>query len=278
VLRQQNVESRVLARLAAVLAPPLRPLLRWQAARLRRAEASGCRAADVVAAISEPDAALLRELAPAARVAVLPAAYARRGRGSASLAGSPPLLCLGSFDWWPTRDGGRWLLRDVWPRLRRLLPGAVLHLAGPGSGRLARPVPPGVVVHGALPDSRTVLDPGAIALVPLRAGSGVRLRILEAWDAGLPVVTTPVGGEGLVATDGDGAMVAADAAEFAAPAARVAGDGELRQRLAAPGEERLAAHAPQRVAAVARALYTMAVAAAGERADGLASAARGTRP
>lgn len=265
VLRQQNVESLLLRRLARLRRAPFSWLLRREAARLANLESRACRAAHVVAAISAVDAARLRELAPGASVTTLPVPFAAAAPAAAArLAGDPPLIALGSFDWAPNRDGVTWFLRTVWPGLRSQLPTAVLHLAGPGSDTLVPRHRPAVVCHGVVPSTDELLDPRGIVLVPLRAGSGVRLRILEAWAAGIPVVTTPVGGEGLVAEDGDGAALAESPEAFAAAVAAVAADAPLRSRLVARGRLRLADHDPGTVAAAARDIYRQAMAAAGK--------------
>lgn len=261
VLRQQNVESALAAAWGAVRGGPTGWLLAREARRLGRAEAAACTAADCVLAISAPDAAALASLAPAARIAVLPAAFApATPQPAAHLAGDPPVVALGSFDWGPTRDGVCWFLAEGWPLLRAALPGAVLHLAGPGSTLLGADGE-GVVVHGVVPDVGALYDPRAVVVVPLRAGSGVRLRLLEAWAAGVPVVTTPVGGLGLVAADGDGAHLAETPAGLVDAIVAVAHDGELRQRLVAAGRRRLVAHAPALVAREAMGHYRWAMGA-----------------
>ena len=254
VLREQNVESRILERLAAASRGPTRWLTRREARRVGAAEARACRAAGLVAAISEEDAEALRSLAPDARVEVVPPAWpALPGPHGARLDGDPPLICAGSFDWLPNRDGARWLLDEVWPLLRVELPRGVLHLAGPGSRSLAGAGAAGVVRHGTV--DIALFDPRAIAVVPVRAGSGVRVRLLEAWSLGLPAITTAVGGEGLVIRDGDGALLADDPASFAAALTRLAADVSLRGALVARGRQRLEAHEPSRVAARILDLY-----------------------
>lgn len=253
VLREQNVESRILERLAAVAHGPARFLVRGEARRVAAAEAEACRAAALVAAISGPDAEALRALAPAARVEIVPPAWpAAPGPHSERLAGDPPLVCTGSFDWLPNRDGARWLLEAVWPLLRVALPGALLHLAGPGSRSLARRIA-GVATHDG--GEGALFDPRAIVVVPVRAGSGVRVRLLESWSLGLPAVTTAVGGEGLIAGDGDGALLADDPVSFAATVATLAGAPARRAEVVARGRQRLAAHDPTRVAASLVDLY-----------------------
>jgi glycosyltransferase involved in cell wall biosynthesis len=260
VLRQQNVESLLLERLGRVLPPPLRWAARYESRRTRRFERWACASATLVAAISEPDAAALRALAPQARVEVLPAAIAFERSQPLTLRGSPPFLCLGSFDWLPNRDGARWLVRDVWPELQRLVPGGVLHLAGPGSTSVRGPRSDSVERHGPVASAASLYDPAAVALIPLRAGSGVRMRLVEAWAAGVPAVVTAPAAEGLLTTDGDGALVALTPQGFAEAAARLAADIDLRARLTARGRSKLASHEGGPVASRARELYLQALA------------------
>jgi glycosyltransferase involved in cell wall biosynthesis len=260
VLRQQNVESLLLARVASLLPVPLRWAARLESHRSARFEAAACASADLVAAITESDADVLRALAPRARVEVLPAPLAPEAHvAPLTLRGAPPFLCVGSFDWLPNRDGIRWLVGDVWPTLRRLAPHAVLHLAGPGSDTLGYEGDLSIERHGRVETAASLYDPRAVVLVPLRAGSGVRMRILEAWATGVPVVASAVAGEGLVTMDGDGALLASTAQEFASAAVRLAGEPELRRTIVERGRARVADHSCARVAERAQALYRRAI-------------------
>ena len=259
VLRQQNVESDLLGQLARLAPPVLAAGLRHEARALARFEAEACRRADLVAAISEPDAEAFRRIAPDARVEVLPPVGPTViGAGRERLAGDPPFLALGSFDWWPNRDGARWLVSAVWPQILAALPGARLHLAGRGSSTVGRGVS-GVVHRGFVASPGKLYDPGATILIPVRAASGVRMRLLEAWAAGVPAVSTPVGVAGLIAGDGRGVAVGVDAEEFAALAVRLARDGAMRSALVTAGAAQLAGFAPALVAERAIRLYEAAI-------------------
>lgn len=260
VLRQENVESDLIARLATVSRWPFSVLLTREAKALARAEAAACGLAHVVAAISPHDAARLNELTSGTRVRVIPASLPLTRCGDTeTLTGDPPLLCLGSFNWRPNRDGAKWLLREVWPLLRQHLPSAVLHLAGPGTPALGRGQR-GVVSHGIVADARRLYDPRVIALIPLRVGSGVRMRLLEAWSAGVPAVTTTAGCAGVGTPDSLGALVADTPDAFAREVARLVSDPSLREQLVAAGRGILLEHQPARVAAAARACYEEAIA------------------
>ncbi len=265
LLRQQNVESALARRYARTRGPLAAAALALEARRLARAEARACAAADLVAAISERDAAALAAMAAGAHVRVLPPAWTVTPplEPPPRLAGDPPLVCLGSFDWRPNRDGALWFLRRIWPRVAEALPGAVLHLAGPGSTSLG-PAGPRVTRHGLVPSPAALADPRAVTVAPVRVASGIRVRLLEAWSFGVPVVTTTQGGAGLVEHDGDGALLADRPAELAAAVVRLAREPGLRAALVAEGRRRLEEFDARRVAARAVALYEETTALAGK--------------
>jgi len=248
VLRQQNVESRILERRAALKSGPLAWFLRWEAHRVQEVEAKACREATVVAPISPADAAVFLQWIPEERIVVVPAPFAATpSQRRPAIEGHPPILCLGSFDWAPNRDGARWFLREVWPLIRAGLPEAVLHLAGPGSPKLAPRDGP-IRVHGVVGNPLELYGDGTIAVVPVRAGSGVRLRILEAWSAGDPVITTAIGAEGLASGPEEGVLVANESVAMAAAVVRLAGNPEARTRLTTAGSKQLKNHDPITVA------------------------------
>jgi glycosyltransferase involved in cell wall biosynthesis len=113
------------------------------------------------------------------------------------------------------------------------------------SGASGAPGAPGLVEaaavewHGAPEDSATAFAPGSVHVVPLRFGSGVRMKILEAWARGIPVVSTPEGAAGLAARDGQELLVARDAPTFTAALARLRTDPALRAALTAAGRSAL---------------------------------------
>ncbi len=250
LLRAQNVESD-LWRGAADLARGLRAAaLAREARRLaaRESEAlSDC--AGIVALSSEDAAALGRLSGGRARVTAIPPPFpAQLPAGGAPLAGAPALVLFGSRGWLPNLDAERWCRDELWPAIRSRLPEARLHRFG--AAEPAGASEEGVVDHPAPADSAEAFAPGAILLLPIRLASGVRLRLLEAWARGVPVVATAAGASGLAVEPGRQALIADDAESTAAAVAWLAAEPALGARLVAEGRERLAAeHAPARFAA-----------------------------
>jgi len=253
VLRAQNVESDLWRAVARLHGLPLRgagPWLSREARRLGRYEGEVVRRAAATVTLSERDAERLRELAgPGARVAAIPPPFpAELPAADRRLPGDPPLVLLGSGGWLPNRDGTRWFLAESWPAVRAWVPGAVLHLFA-AEGDRPKQLPAGVEPHPPPADSRDAFAPGAVLVVPLRIASGVRMKILEAWARGVPVVASPEAAAGLEAEDGQDILLAEDGPGFAVAVGRLASEPGLRERLIAGGGRSLALrHGPEAVA------------------------------
>ncbi|HEV7507111.1 MAG TPA: glycosyltransferase [Thermoanaerobaculia bacterium] len=257
VLRAQNVESD-LWRAAGERGRGLQGmLLRQEARRLAEWEGRAVRRVASTLALTAEDAARLGELAGGGRAGVVRAPFPEFPPGSGRLEGDPPVVVFGSRGWMPNEDSVAWYLKDVWPAVRSEVPGAVLHLYGID---LASP-PPGVVAHPPPGDSAEAFPPGSILAVPLRIASGVRIKILEAWARGVPVVGTPAALAGLEVEDGREALVAREPREFATAIRRLREDPALAASLIAEGRRaRRERHDPQEIARCLMAEYEKVVA------------------
>jgi hypothetical protein len=254
VLRAQNVEADLWAA-SAVGRPVLGLLARLEAGRMARFEGGAVRRTAATVALTVRDADRLRALSGAPeKVRHVAAPFpASLPAGEGPLPGAPAVTLVASGGWLPNQQGAAWFVRAVWPEVLRALPAARLHLFGDASGEAAGV---GVVRHVALTDSRQAFAAGSTVVVPLPFGSGVRMKILEAWARGVPVLATPAAALGLDAEDGRELLLARTAAEFTAALRRLSEDPALGPALAAAGRERLAArHLPARIAAELAGVY-----------------------
>jgi hypothetical protein len=257
VLRAQNVESD-LWREAALRGRGLRgAFLRVEARRLARWEGEAVRRAAATLALTAEDASRLRALAGGGNVSVLRAAFPELPDAAGErLPGDPAVVVLGSQGWVPNEDSVSWFLSEVWPAVTSALPGAVLHLFGAAPST----VPGSVSVHPSPRESAEAFRPGSVLAVPLRIASGVRMKVLEAWARGVPVVGTPAALAGLEVANGREALVAADAPGFVVAFSRLHREPGLAARLAEEGERaRRERHDPRRVTADLLAAYAAAV-------------------
>ena len=122
---------------------------------------------------------------------------------------APTVLFLGTMSWGPNASAARFLV-EVLPRLRLKVPDVTVLIVGrdPPADLAALNGSPGVEVTGSVSEVKPYLRRGTVMAVPLDAGGGTRLKILEAFAAGLPVVSTSVGAEGIEAVPGQHLLIA----------------------------------------------------------------------
>jgi glycosyltransferase involved in cell wall biosynthesis len=144
--------------------------------------------------------------------------------------GRPALLFVGSMAYLPCADAATWLVREILPAVRRHHPDAEVWIVGknPPPDVLAL-AGPGVYVLGEVPDVVPYYARASLAVVPLRAGGGSRLKILEAMALGRAVVSTTLGAEGLNVVDGRDLLVADSAPALADAIHRLLTNDALRQ-------------------------------------------------
>jgi glycosyltransferase involved in cell wall biosynthesis len=202
VVVAHNVESIIWQRYFETETNALR---RWfihrQWRKFQRFERCALSDADRTIAASDVDAERFHQEFGVERVQVVENGVdTRYFQPSAVPRDSSRLLFLGSLDWRPNLDGLHQLLDDIFPRVRREIPHATLTVVGRNpSTALQRRLAdiPGAKLFGSVPDVRPFLEKCGMLVVPLRIGGGSRLKILEALAAGVPVVSTRIGAEGL---------------------------------------------------------------------------------
>jgi glycosyltransferase involved in cell wall biosynthesis len=236
VLDEHNVEARVIEGFASLLHWPQRELLFRQAARVRRLERWLVQEADATLACSDQDAKALRAMG-ARRVKVIPNGIRSDPAARSSAGHRHDLIFIGSLDWPPNVDAAQRLAVRIWPLARARLPEARLVIAGRSPPpRIRSLASERVVVTGRVESVAPVLRRARATAIPLRAGSGTRIKILEAWGASVPVVANRLAAEGLDYVNQENVLIAETDQEFADSIARIWEDPVLATRLARGGE------------------------------------------
>jgi glycosyltransferase involved in cell wall biosynthesis len=197
---------------------------------------------DHVVTVSDVDRRIVEELAPGTATTVVPNGVdvvrvrppVLDGRGAGR---RPTAVFVGKMDYRPNVDGARWFTEEVLPLVRQRVPSFALTIVGrdPTPEVQALSGQDGVHVTGRVQSTTPFLHEASLAVVPLRAGSGSRLKVLEALAAGTPVVSTSLGVEGLQVDAGRHLLVADGAPAFAAAVADLLADPDRRARMAREG-------------------------------------------
>jgi glycosyltransferase involved in cell wall biosynthesis len=234
VLDQHNAVFMVPARLAETSSGARAAVLRREATRLAAYEGDMCRRFDDVVWVTAEDKAAVG-LARGPRQTVIPICVDPEAEPPLRRVPRPRRVTfLGGLHWPPNAAGVLWFARAVWPAVRRAYPDARLTIIGRSPPPEVEALP-GVEVTGYLADPRPLLQETAAFIVPLHAGGGMRVKILDAWAWGVPVVSTTVGAEGLDAQDGRDLLLADEPDTFAGAVGRLLADEGLGEALAAGG-------------------------------------------
>ncbi|NLS79545.1 MAG: glycosyltransferase [Chloroflexi bacterium] len=242
VIDMHNAMYLVLERLASGQRNPAKRLaLRREARAMARYEARVCRAFDAVLTVTREDRDFLLQLYPqteraaqAARFVPVPICVDPSQVSPVVHRPAPPtILHLGTMFWLPNSEGVLWFARDVLPRIWERAPEARFVVVGkdPLPEVRALAADPRIQVTGYVEDPAPYLEAADAFIVPLHAAGGMRVKILDAWLWGLPIVATPIGAEGIAVQDGENILIAGDAAGFAEAVLRLLGDPALNQRL-----------------------------------------------
>jgi O-antigen biosynthesis protein len=213
----------------AALSPPAREPkgLENDLRRERRRELDEMRAADVVSAVTEYEAEVIRSLVPDREVVVLPNVHAVRSEAVPGPDGRSGLLFIGAYRHVPNVDAVRWFTSEILPLVREHEPARLVALGASPSPEIEALASDTITVPGYVKDVFGYFDQARVFVTPLRWGAGMKGKVGMAMAMGLPVVTTSIGAEGMGLVDGTNALVADDAASFAAAVVRLYRDDDL---------------------------------------------------
>jgi glycosyltransferase involved in cell wall biosynthesis len=201
----------------------------------RRLERSLLAEFDLVLVTSEADRQRVLERSPRARVAVYPNALPLRA--VPRTAEEEIIAFSGNLEYHPNINAVRYFHKEVWPLLKAAYPRLRWRLIGKNETAVRGMFgeDPRVEFTGPVEDAIEELARARVVVVPLLAGSGTRIKILEAWAAGRPVVSTPIGAEGLPARDGENIRIVRGPRQTAEAVLELLADTPQRERLGRAG-------------------------------------------
>ncbi len=251
LLSQQNVDSYIWRRLCEQTDHPLRKLLFWTQARaFARYERSMSPRFDAIACVSEIDRALLQKVCPELTIEVIPNGVDLESyQPNHALEEEGALIYTGSMDWYPNEDAVIYFADEILPliqaRWERDAPAERLmfYIVGQYPTHRVQKLAerPGIIVTGRVEDVKPYIARAAVYVVPLRMGSGTRLKILEALAMEKAIVSTPIGEEGLHLIDGEEILIADVPSRFADAVLRLLTDKQMRRRIGESGRRRVEA-------------------------------------
>ena len=218
VLDEHNLEFEALERTARIEASPLRRIFSSvEADKFKHEELDAWRRADLCLFTSGREVALARELFPQiAAFAVANGVDLEYFRPEPAEVDARSIVFTGTMAYRPNVDAVHYLVREIMPWVHRSHPDATVTVVGGGVPRsVMRLAGPRVEVTGQVADVRPFVHRAAVAVAPLRIGSGTRLKVLEALAMGKPMVASTLGCEGLAVRAGEHVAIADEPEDFA---------------------------------------------------------------
>jgi len=241
VLRLHNVEYIIWERLARETTNPIKRFyLNLLVKRLKHFELSNINHADSVIAVSKEDEDLFKNNGLTKPSVTIPIGYdlVRNENVDFSKEKSNSVCFIGSMDWMPNYEGIQWFLSDVWKLITAQIPNAQFFLAGRSfPDTLLNWKQKGVKVLGEIDDAQAFILSNPVFVVPLFAGSGMRVKVIEAMALGRAVVATYIGAESIHYTDGKNILIADDKVAFANAVVRILNDSNLRNQIGHHAQE-----------------------------------------
>ncbi len=214
IIRSHNVEFLIWERQAQIQTSILKKIYFKKLAKdLKIAELNFLRKVDGICCISKQDKLIFQELGTATQLATIPVAIEDVNIQKKGI--SPHFFHIGSMNWGPNIEAVRWLVSSIFPAIKKQIPNAKLHLAGSNMPKeFTSNELKGIEVSGFVENVNEFMTTKGIMLVPLKSGSGVRIKILEGMNLGIPIITTKIGAEGLNAIHEKELIISENEPEF----------------------------------------------------------------
>ncbi len=243
VLSQQNVDSAIWHRLCSETTNPFYKFAYWtQQLAFQRYERVLIPQFNAVTCTSDIDAAVFQQHCPEDAIEIIPNGVdTTHYRPDFTAEASAHLIYIGSMDWYPNENAVAFFADEVLPRIQKKVPDVAFSIVGGNPSARVQKLAErdGVVVTGRVPEIKPYFAAATVFVVPLRIGSGTRLKILEALAMGKAIVSTTVGAEGLDLKNGEEIFIADEPTDFADAVIRLLTDPQLRRRIGENGRARV---------------------------------------
>lgn len=218
---------------------PMKYILMRDWALLRRYEGELCRQFDAVTAVTEEDRQLLIQAGAQEDITVIPIAIDTDEQAQiVRKPTSPHIVHIGTMYWPPNINGINWFLESIYPQIKQQVPDVRCTLIGarPPESIIQRSyVDRTLTVTGYVENPLPFLEDASMMVIPLQAGGGMRVKILNALAQGIPMVSTSIGCEGIQVTHEQDILIADEADDFASACVRLLTDYDLNAQLTAAG-------------------------------------------
>ena len=243
VLSQQNVDSEIWRRLCDETTHPFYKFAYWTQQRaFQRYERVLSPKFDAVTCTSDIDAAVFQRHCSQDVIEIIPNGVdVTHFQPDFTTEAPAYLIYIGSMDWYPNEDAVAFFTDDILPGIQSEVPEVRFSIVGGNPSARVQKLAEreGVIVTGRVPEIKPYFAEATVFVVPLRIGSGTRLKILEALAMGKAVVSTSVGAEGLDLKDGEEIFIADAPQPFAEAVTRLLTDPALRRRIGENGRARV---------------------------------------
>lgn len=237
VLRAHNVESAIWQKNANEESDAFKKLwFKDLAGKLERYEVKAINDVDAIVPITDEDKKRLKAMGcykPMHTATFAMNSPVHHPESPVPNSKSRTVFHIGAMDWKPNYDGVKWLTENVWPIVLKKVPNAELHLAGKGMNIEEFSGMKNVIAHGEVPDAQEFMSAYNVMVVPLHGGGGVKVKMIEGMFAGKPIVTTPIGAEGIDGNIGTDYFVALTAGEFASKIIELLNSDDLSNQMGA---------------------------------------------
>lgn len=234
VLRQHNVEHKIWETLTQETGNPIKKwYLGLLTQRLKKFEIAQLNRFDALTTVTENDLEDFREMGCAKPMLSAPVGmdFGRLAPDHSQLE-VPSVFHLGSMEWMPNQEAVRWFIDEVWTQVSAKYPRLKFYVAGRGMPESFKQLQaPHVDMIGEVEDAVRFMQSKQIMIVPLFAGSGIRVKILEGMALGKTIVSTDLGAQGIACVDGEHLLIANTAAEFAEAIDKLVANPQLAEQL-----------------------------------------------